>query len=135
MVPRVEEPPGVELTDQETAVLVAFETEAEKVSEAPARMLAVVGETETEMEFPEEGGGFELVAEGELLQALRGSRVAKTKKNKRMRYEREDMIKDSFGRGRGEGQLDGGPEMGQGSEGKWKLENGNSGTMRLFLNI
>jgi hypothetical protein len=70
MVPRVEEPPGVELTDQETALLELFETVAVKVSEAPARMLAVVGETETEMELPE-GFGLELVVEDELLQELR----------------------------------------------------------------
>lgn len=70
MVPRVEEPPRVELTDHETTVLEVFETVAEKVSEAPPRMLAVVGETETEIDWEEGGEEFELVEE-ELLQALR----------------------------------------------------------------
>jgi hypothetical protein len=65
MVPSVEEPPEVALTDQDTAVLEEFETVAEKVREAPARMLAVVGETETETDWEEGGGGFELVVEEE----------------------------------------------------------------------
>jgi hypothetical protein len=50
MVPRVELPPGVELTDQETLVFEEPETVAEKVKEEPSRMLAVAGETLTEME-------------------------------------------------------------------------------------
>jgi hypothetical protein len=70
MVPRAEEPPGVELTDQETVVFVELETLAEKVRVAPARMLADVGETEIEKELPEGGGGFEVLVEA-LLQALR----------------------------------------------------------------
>ena len=47
MVPRVEEPPAVPLTSQVTEVLELPETVAVKGVELPARMLAVVGETET----------------------------------------------------------------------------------------
>ena len=54
MVPRVELPPGVVLTDQATAVFVEPVTVAEKERVAPARMLAVEGETDTETEA---GGG------------------------------------------------------------------------------
>jgi hypothetical protein len=53
MVPSEEEPPGVSLTDQVTAVLVVPETVAEKVAELPTRTLAVEGETARVME----GGG------------------------------------------------------------------------------
>ena len=49
MVPRVEEPPAVPLTSQVTEVLELPETVAVKGVELPARMLAVVGETETAM--------------------------------------------------------------------------------------
>ena len=48
MVPRVELPPGVELTDQVTEVLVVPATEAENVRLEPTRMLAEDGETVTE---------------------------------------------------------------------------------------
>lgn len=47
MVPRVEEPPGVVLTDQATEMLVEPVTAAEKEYVEPARMLAEVGETVT----------------------------------------------------------------------------------------
>jgi hypothetical protein len=47
MVPSAEEPPGVLLTDQATAVLEVPETVAEKEAELPTRILAVEGETAT----------------------------------------------------------------------------------------
>lgn len=47
MVPSAEEPPGVLLTDQVTAVLEVPETVAEKEAELPTRILAVEGETAT----------------------------------------------------------------------------------------
>lgn len=115
MVPRAEEPPGVELTDQETFLLEAFETVAENAREAPARTLAEVGAMEMETELLEGGIGFEVVEE-ELLQELRANRAAKMHGSRRERFEREDMIRNSFGRGGGEGQLDGRPEMGQESD-------------------
>jgi hypothetical protein len=60
MEPSAEEPPGVLLTDQVTAVLLVPETVAEKDTESPARTLAVEGETATEIEG---GGGWVLVVE------------------------------------------------------------------------
>ena len=58
MVPSVEEPPGVSLTDQVTEVLVAPVTVAVNVRKAPARMLAVVGATEPETAGVGGGGCF-----------------------------------------------------------------------------
>jgi|HubBroStandDraft_2_1064218.scaffolds.fasta_scaffold145981_2 hypothetical protein len=49
MVPRVEEPLGVLLTDQETEEFEVPVTLAEKVKAEPARMLAVEGVTVTAM--------------------------------------------------------------------------------------
>ncbi|HEY1468439.1 MAG TPA: hypothetical protein VGF61_05305 [Candidatus Acidoferrum sp.] len=71
MVPSAEEPPGVELTDQLTAVLLVPETVAEKDAEPPARTLAVEGETATEME----GGGVLPVGEAEPPQDAREKEV------------------------------------------------------------
>src|SRR6185369_13904169 len=50
MVPRAAEPPGAPLTDQLTEVLELPETVAVNWRVLPARMLAVVGETLTEVE-------------------------------------------------------------------------------------
>ena len=113
MVPKLEELLAVELTDQETAVLEVFETVAEKASEAPARMLAVGGKTETETDCGDDGDeGFELVGE-ELPQELRSRTAARRNTSRRVRFEKEDIIRNSVERGSEEGQLDGGPEMGQ----------------------
>jgi hypothetical protein len=49
IVPRAEEPLGVLLTDQETEEFEVPVTLAEKVTEEPARMLAVEGDTTTAM--------------------------------------------------------------------------------------
>jgi len=57
MVPRAVEPLAVPLTNQETAVLVEPVTVAEKVKESPARILAVVGATETATVFVVGGSG------------------------------------------------------------------------------
>ena len=64
MVPSAGVPPGVLLTDQVTAVLLVPETVAEKAAELPTRILAVEGETATEMEAVG-GGGVLLVEEAE----------------------------------------------------------------------
>jgi hypothetical protein len=56
-VPNVEEPPVVEFTDQVTAVFEVPVTEALNVKREPARMFAVAGETETEIEAGDGGGG------------------------------------------------------------------------------
>ena len=63
IVPSEEEPPGVSLTDQVTAVLVVPETVAENEAELPTRTLAVEGETATEMEG---GGGGCVLSEEEV---------------------------------------------------------------------
>ena len=57
MVPMAAEPPGVELTDQETALFEEPVTEAENRKAEPARTLAAEGETET-VTAPPGGGGF-----------------------------------------------------------------------------
>lgn len=57
MVPRVEEPLAVPLTNHETEVLEEPVTVAEKVKESPARMLAVVGATEMATVFVVGGSG------------------------------------------------------------------------------
>ena len=58
MMPRVEEPLGVVLTDQETEEFEVPVTLAEKVREEPARMLAVEGVTVTAMVGEGVGFGF-----------------------------------------------------------------------------
>jgi hypothetical protein len=58
MLPRAAEPPTVSLTDQVTEVLALPVTAAAKVSEAPARIFAVAGVTETETAAGGGGGGF-----------------------------------------------------------------------------
>jgi len=115
----------VELTDQETVVLAEWETRAEKVREAPARMLADVGVTEMATESPEGGGGFEVVLEEALLQASRDDNTKNVNREKEIRRKKEDIIRNSFGRGGGDRQLDGGPELGQGKCVKRRFENGN----------
>ena len=55
-VPNVEEPPVMEFTDQVTAVFEVPVTEALNVKLEPARMFAVAGETETEIEAGDAGG-------------------------------------------------------------------------------
>ena len=64
MVPTVEEPPAVPLTAQVTDVLELPVTVAVNRKVLPARMLALVGETETVVEAGLDGGfgspGFEL---------------------------------------------------------------------------
>jgi len=54
-VPRVAEPPAVPFTAQVTAVLELPETVAVNWNESPARMLALVGKTATEMEAGVDG--------------------------------------------------------------------------------
>jgi hypothetical protein len=66
MVPRAEEPPLVPLTAQMTAEFEVPETVAVNWKEAPAGMLAEVGETDTEMEAGGVGAG--VVGVGELLE-------------------------------------------------------------------
>ncbi len=58
IVPSAEEPPTVSLTDQVTEVLALPVTAAAKVSEAPARIFAELGVTETETVAGGGGGGF-----------------------------------------------------------------------------
>jgi len=96
MAPRVELPPGVELTDQETAVSEVPETVAVKVREEPARMLAVAGETVTEMVGLGFGVGV-MVLEPELHEASAKATRKTSRKSKGTRRE-EDMIKDSVRR-------------------------------------
>jgi hypothetical protein len=55
IVPIALEPPAVRFTAQVTAVLELPETVAMKVNESPARMLALVGLTVTEVEVGVEG--------------------------------------------------------------------------------
>lgn len=50
MVPRVEFPPRIEFTDHATVLFAEFETVAENVNGAAARILAVVGATEIDTE-------------------------------------------------------------------------------------
>jgi hypothetical protein len=69
MVPSMEEPPAVSLTDQVTAVLEVPETVAENDAELPTRTLAVEGETATVMEAG--GGGCVLFVEEAEPQAAR----------------------------------------------------------------
>jgi len=57
MVPRVAEPLAVSLTNQETVVLLEPVTVEEKVKESPARILAVVGATETAIVVGAGGSG------------------------------------------------------------------------------
>jgi len=113
-VPRAGEPPGVELTDQETVVLAEWETRAEKVREAPARMLADGGVTEMATEVLEGGGGFDVVLVEALLQAPRDENTKNVDREKEIQRKKVDIIRNSFGRGGGDRQLDGGPELGQG---------------------
>ena len=70
MVPMVSEPPGVELTDQDTDVFKEPVTVAVNKYVEPARMLAEAGKTETATD-PEGGGLEELEGAEELPQATR----------------------------------------------------------------
>ena len=82
MVPTVAFPPETELTDQVTVLFEEPETATENLVDAPARMLAVWGETVTETE-DEEGGfwGAGLCRVEVLLQATRNSDKASVVKN------------------------------------------------------
>ena len=82
MVPRAVEPPEMELTDQVTGVLEVPETEAEKESEEPARMLAAEGVTVTVMDC---GGGNVVVVREDVPQADRHENSGKRAKKEKMR--------------------------------------------------
>ena len=86
------------MTDQETVVLAECKTRAEKVREAPERMLADVGVTEMATESPEGGGGFEVLLVEALRQASRDENTKIVNREKEIRRKKEDIIRNSFGR-------------------------------------
>ena len=120
MVPSAKEPPGVELTDQETAVLDVPVTVAENVRFAPARMLAVAGVTETEMDCGLELPGC-VVPE---LQATQEQSTNKRNEEKKMREEVQRMMSVVSCAGREKDNWTEGQKRGRGN-GDWKREIGN----------
>lgn len=97
MVPTADEPPVVELTDQETAVLEVPVTVAEKARLAPARMLAVAGETETVMDW---GAGVATFGLPEL-QPTKDIKSDKRSRDRKMREECADIVSVVSDAGRG----------------------------------
>ena len=81
MVPMVAEPPGVELTDQDTDMLEEPVTVAVNKYVEPARMLAEAGETVTATDPEGEGGGLEELEEAEELPQAARSGARKKKKS------------------------------------------------------
>ena len=108
-MPSAEEPPGVSLTDQVTAVLVVPETVAENEAELPTRTLAVEGETAMVMEG---GGGGCVLSEEEV--EPQAAKEKEMKSNVAQRAGVGARIGSVIFGGRGRrGQLDGGTEDGQ----------------------
>ena len=110
MVPRVEEPPAVLLTDQVTAGLLVPETVAEKEAELPARTFALEGETATEIAGVAGGGCLGIVEEDVEPQP---ARVEDRRSAAQRRGEGVRMGSPIFGGVKRRRQLDGGTEVGQ----------------------
>lgn len=110
MVPRVAEPLAVSLTNQETAVLLEPVTVDEKVKESPARMLAVVGATETATVLAAGGSGA-----GDFGVEEPPPLVAQPARsgNRQRSWRSRGRILDKFGSSGSKGQLYEGTERGQ----------------------